>query len=176
MLGAVNVMNESDDKAGKTVKKSQAEDSRRKLLKAAAAGGGVAVGLKALPEAWRKPVIDVVVLPAHAQVSGDLSDPCSAVIIPLTTLTWNVQVTGTVLGIGGAGITVDATGTHGSETQNGSDTTDSSGAYSIVLGPFSCAGGGMGQVNVTVTSPHPLLEGDSASCPANTLKCAAAGP
>lgn len=44
-----------------------AEESRRKLLRKLAAGG---VAGAALPAAWSKPVIDSVILPAHAQTTG----------------------------------------------------------------------------------------------------------
>lgn len=44
-----------------------AGESRRKLLRKLAAGG---VAGAALPAAWSKPVIDSVILPAHAQTTG----------------------------------------------------------------------------------------------------------
>ena len=50
-----------------TDKKSN--DSRRKLLKSIAAGSGAVVAGKTLPEAWTKPVIDTVMLPAHAETT-----------------------------------------------------------------------------------------------------------
>ena len=50
-----------------TDKKSS--ESRRKLLKSIAAGGGAIVAGKSLPENWKKPVVDSVLLPAHAQTS-----------------------------------------------------------------------------------------------------------
>ena len=50
-----------------TDKKSS--ESRRKLLKSIAAGSGVIVAGKSLPESWSKPVVDSVMLPAHAQTS-----------------------------------------------------------------------------------------------------------
>jgi len=46
-----------------------ASESRRKLLKSLAAGGGVATTLVALPERWTRPVVDAVLIPAHAQTS-----------------------------------------------------------------------------------------------------------
>lgn len=46
------------------------KSSRRKLLKTLAAGGGVFVGTKAIPEKWTTPVVDSVLMPAHAQLSG----------------------------------------------------------------------------------------------------------
>jgi hypothetical protein len=44
-------------------------ESRRKLLKSIAAGSGAIVAGKSLPESWSKPVVDSVMLPAHAQTS-----------------------------------------------------------------------------------------------------------
>ncbi len=43
---------------------------RRRLLKALAAGGGAMAGAALLPGRWAKPVVEVGVLPAHAQVSA----------------------------------------------------------------------------------------------------------
>lgn len=50
-----------------TDKKSS--ESRRKLLKSLAVGSGAVVAGKALPESWSRPVVDSMVLPAHAQTS-----------------------------------------------------------------------------------------------------------
>ncbi len=44
-------------------------DSRRKLLKSIAAGSGAVVAGKSLPESWSKPVINSIVLPAHAELT-----------------------------------------------------------------------------------------------------------
>lgn len=45
-------------------------EKRRDVLKKAAAVGGVAVVAKAAPGSWTKPVVDSVLLPAHAQTSA----------------------------------------------------------------------------------------------------------
>jgi hypothetical protein len=45
--------------------------SKRKLLKSIAAGGGAVVAGKSLPESWSAPVIDSVMLPAHASTTQD---------------------------------------------------------------------------------------------------------
>lgn len=50
-----------------TDKKSN--ENRRNLLKSIAAGSGVIVAGKSLPESWSRPVVDSVMLPAHAQTS-----------------------------------------------------------------------------------------------------------
>ncbi len=42
---------------------------RRTALKSLVASGGLVAGSQALPETWRKPVVDTVFLPAHAMMS-----------------------------------------------------------------------------------------------------------
>lgn len=42
---------------------------RRKLLKSVVAGGGALTVAKTLPDQWARPVVDSVMLPAHAQAS-----------------------------------------------------------------------------------------------------------
>ncbi len=64
-----------------TDKKSN--DSRRKLLKSIAAGSGAVVAGKSLPESWSKPVINSIVLPAHATTTDDAEDlPSDATTTP----------------------------------------------------------------------------------------------
>lgn len=48
----------------------ESSESRRKLLKTIAAGGGAVIAGKSLPESWSRPVVDSVILPAHAQTSA----------------------------------------------------------------------------------------------------------
>jgi hypothetical protein len=48
---------------------NKSRESRRKLLKSIAAGSGAIVAGKSLPESWNRPVVDTVILPAHAQTS-----------------------------------------------------------------------------------------------------------
>jgi hypothetical protein len=45
------------------------ELSRRKLLERVALGGA-AISVTLLPSKWVKPVVETIVVPAHAQVSG----------------------------------------------------------------------------------------------------------
>ncbi len=45
------------------------KESRRKLLKTIVAGGGVVLAGKTIPKSWSRPVVDSVMLPAHAQTS-----------------------------------------------------------------------------------------------------------
>lgn len=51
------------------MKKEKLVESRRNLLKSALAGSGAVIAGKNLPENWAKPVVDSVMLPAHAQTS-----------------------------------------------------------------------------------------------------------
>ena len=52
-----------------------AQPDRRKVLLNIALGGSIAVGLTAMPEKWVKPVIDKVLVPAHAQTSECFAPP-----------------------------------------------------------------------------------------------------
>ena len=55
------------------MKSKNTSKNRRKLLKSIAAGSGVVVAGKSLPDNWSRPVVDSVMLPAHAQTSGSYS-------------------------------------------------------------------------------------------------------
>jgi len=82
-----------------TDKKSS--ESRRKLLKSIAAGSGAVVAGKSLPDKWTAPVVDSVMLPAHAQTSPatysttQQVDPCAGageqeILAPTTTIDFDV--------------------------------------------------------------------------------------
>lgn len=43
--------------------------ARRRVLKSMAAGGGAVVAAKSVPGEWTRPVVDAVLLPAHAQTT-----------------------------------------------------------------------------------------------------------
>lgn len=51
------------------MKNKNTNASRRILLKSIAAGSGAVIAGKNLPEKWAKPVVDSVMLPAHAETS-----------------------------------------------------------------------------------------------------------
>ena len=69
------------------MKNKKSDESRRKLLKSIAAGSGAIVAGKSLPENWTKPIVNSVVLPAHAVTSGQApSSPPSSP--PTTTVTF----------------------------------------------------------------------------------------
>jgi len=76
-------MNDSKNKnteAANTQKASASENKeqagRRRLLKA----GGVVASSALLPEKWSRPVVDTVLLPAHAQTSMPLTGPLGQTI------------------------------------------------------------------------------------------------
>lgn len=148
------------------IKKESIEDGaqtaspeRRRALRKIAAGLGTLAGYSVLPEQWTRPVISHVVLPAHAETSGEfpqdpgsirptLQDPCSLqllwrdrdyVIIQvegyLTPPTGNVNVTIAAEFDAGIGNTVSTT------------TTDAGGHFSEIL-TVTVAGKG----NVVVTT------------------------
>ena len=84
---------------------SESSNSRRKLLKTFAAGSGAVVAGKNLPESWTRPVVDSVMLPAHAQTS-----PCSPTIVDIaagnsdfSTLVLALQTAGLVETLSGPG-------------------------------------------------------------------------
>ena len=61
--------------------------NRRKLLKSVAATGGAIVAGKSIPQSWSKPVVDAVMLPAHAETTDEtISDPTTTVA-PTTSAT-----------------------------------------------------------------------------------------
>ncbi len=57
------------DPCQKTTKIVDIKKGRRAALKKIALGTGLAVGVAGLPRKWTQPVIDMVILPAHAQTS-----------------------------------------------------------------------------------------------------------
>ncbi len=50
--------------------KSEPNKSRREVLRKVLVGGGLVAGASFLPDKWVKPVVDVIVVPAHAQTSA----------------------------------------------------------------------------------------------------------
>ncbi len=52
-------------------KDNESDSSRRTILKSLAASSAAVAGQEVLPEDWKKPLIDTVVLPTHAQATTD---------------------------------------------------------------------------------------------------------
>ena len=67
------------------------DKARRKLLKTIVSGGGVIVAGKSLPESWTKPVVDSVMLPAHAETSPAEPTPCTPCLAAQTYCTGSGQ-------------------------------------------------------------------------------------
>ena len=63
-----------------TVPKNSETVNRRKLLKALAASGTATVTAHTLPTEWRKPLIEFVLLPAHAQVTPSSPPPPNQIL------------------------------------------------------------------------------------------------
>ena len=59
-----------ESKAGGEVSEVSKDNSKRKTLRNILMATGALAGSQALPSKWSKPVLDSVVLPAHAQVTG----------------------------------------------------------------------------------------------------------
>ena len=56
---------------------TRSKQSRRNLLKSMAAGSSAVIAGKSLPNDWAKPVVDSVLLPAHAETS-DITPPVAS--------------------------------------------------------------------------------------------------
>jgi hypothetical protein len=137
----------------------QANKARRKLLKTIAAGGGVVVAGKSLPDSWTRPVVDSVMLPAHAQTSpgsgtgggtgGGGTGSC------LVTGDYCAGQ-GTGAGAGSMVIRVSADGTIAVFIGNqvpGTDSIDptTGGSFAVVINSGAGSGSGGGTITVTGT-------------------------
>ena len=78
--------------------------NRRKLL--LGLGSGIA-GVAQLPEKWTKPVIDSVILPAHAQTSGTTSIPTTTPLAPCDLTIPSIQ-TAPLARVNGASYSLDS--------------------------------------------------------------------
>lgn len=63
--------NKPDSPGEASTSRHEAAGGRRRLVKGIAAGGGVVAGARFLPGEWSRPVVESVVLPAHAQATGE---------------------------------------------------------------------------------------------------------
>ena len=59
--------------------------TRRDALRKILAGTGVVAGAKALPEKWTKPVVNSIIVPAHAQTTGPEQTTTTTAAPPTTT-------------------------------------------------------------------------------------------
>ena len=92
----------------------KAVTNRRSWLKTGAVSAGTFATIGALvPNRWQKPIINHVLMPAHAQMSfaGSLRDPCDVQLVSgdATSTEVVVQVTGSVIPpTGGVDVTITA--------------------------------------------------------------------
>lgn len=75
---------------------AKTENRRRQILKSLALGGGTMVGLTHLPGRWVKPVIEAVVIPAHAQTSTTTTTATPTTTATATTTSAPTTTTTTV--------------------------------------------------------------------------------
>jgi hypothetical protein len=146
-----------------TDKKSH--ESRRKLLKSIAAGSGAIVAGKSLPEEWKKPVVDSIMLPAHAQTSPAPSPA------PETCSTINVtfSFTTTVIGNGAVGYDIYPAGGGGSIDGDGigffsNDVVNTTYSHTYAPGQYlvyAAVGGSPGTGSITGTGTVTCCTGDS---------------
>lgn len=132
----------------------QGNKARRKLLKSIVAGSGAVVAGKSLPEGWTRPVVDSVMLPAHAQTSpgggaGGGGGTC------LVTGDYCAG-TGTGPGAGSMVVRVSADGTIAVFIGNqvpGTDSIDptTGGSFAVVINSGAGSGSGGGTITVTGT-------------------------
>ncbi|KAB2888887.1 MAG: hypothetical protein F9K32_14865 [Desulfobulbaceae bacterium] len=135
-------------------------EGRRKALKKIAAGTSVLIGYSILPEEWSLPIIQSVVLPAHAATSGEVPPPpvvpsfvqCTIEWLDGDQLTQNISfvVTGSITPAGIYPIQVAFSTVGVVDSGTFPMNTDPTGVYSIGIGPVS--GPGYTQVTVVVTS------------------------
>jgi len=77
-------INQSDTSPAHPSRKAQVETNpagaaRRRLLRAVAGSGSVMLG-GLFSSGWQKPVVNAVILPAHAQLSGDIAPACAVTL------------------------------------------------------------------------------------------------
>jgi len=131
------------------------DKSRRSALKKLLVGAGVLAGYQVLPKRWATPIIEQVVLPAHAQTSGlSIHDPCESSLVSgnQDSVTVIINVKGYISpATANIPITIVATVTGGTgESTTNHTMTDASGNYSINM--IVNGGPGITFVSVLVTA------------------------
>ncbi len=89
----------TDEQNNETAQNLPKNQARRKTIKKLVIGAGALAGYSMLPEQWTKPIIEQIILPAHAQTSGlTLIDPLTLTLLSgtQTSATVSVRVAGAV--------------------------------------------------------------------------------
>ena len=103
---------------------------RRQLVASIATGSGAVIAGKQLPESWSKPVVNSVLLPAHAETTDEVISDATTTLAPTTTADPCCEIAGTYCGYFGDGraiqITVESNGALLIELDYGKQTFSSS--------------------------------------------------
>ena len=145
-----------------TDKKSS--ESRRKLLKSIAAGSGTVIAGKSLPKSWSKPVVDSVLLPAHAQTSpAPPPETCSTIKVTFSFTATGIDNGGVGYDIypAGGGVSIDGDGVAFNVPNDVVNIT-----YSHTYAPgqylvYAAVGGSPGSGSITGTGTVACCTGDS---------------
>lgn len=145
------------------------DGSRRRVLKTMVGGVTAATVYHLMPACWTKPIVDAILLPAHAATSGAiLEDSCQiAVLSGDSTSNWlELQVTGFISPpIGGLVTTMVVNPVAAGDPLTAETTTAADGTFAS--GPLLITGG-PGITEVTVTTTVAGVEG-SAQCSATLV-------
>lgn len=145
-------------------------DSRRRSFKKILGVGGVMAGSSFAAGQWTKPVVNAVLLPAHAQTSGvgSLTDPCTVTVVCTGQYEFQVNVNGFVEPAT-EGVAVDLAIQFGVSFEElgspetfGSDTTNTDGEYSATNN-YEVSPGSIRAIQVTATLPD-FPEAGEAPC------------
>ncbi|MGA8259483.1 MAG: hypothetical protein WB783_04645 [Arenicellales bacterium] len=149
-------------------------ESRRQSVKKILGAGSLMVGAPIASNHWVKPVVNAVMLPAHAATSpveirfdDSVGDPCSITVTCTDYHEFDVTVNGAVVPATG-GVDVDLTiqfelnnaGNFGSPVDSFSTSTDNNGEYSVTRNE---SGVGVSRIRVTATLPD-FPDAGSAVC------------
>ena len=141
---------------------------RRQALQKIIAGAGMVAGYHVLPDKWIRPVVDKMVLPAHAATSvPSLNDPCTLTLLSgnQSTATVQIRVDGFVIPpVNNLPVEIAATTNLSATPQVTNSTTGSDGTFSenitVTGGPgitsvsvTSTVTGAVGEANCSVTIP-----------------------
>lgn len=166
--------NDDKNKSGNAADDSEEEQQspkRTNLKRLLASGAVIAAGLES--SRWEKPIVNMVLLPAHAQLSGSLGDPC--ILSDVNFVNGSGVVSGVVQAVGGfspANLTMQvaisifnggAGGTLvGGGIINPNPVTNNAGNYSAAFN-FGVAGD---FIRAVVTFADQSLSTEQTSCPA----------
>ena len=134
------------------------DKSRRKLLKSIAAGSGAVIVGKSLPESWSRPVVDSVMLPAHAVTSMFRYGGLNLLFVLTDNDNDNDSILDTLLPTANAGVGGKPSGDTGLGVLMGNE-------VDIILQPRSNHGRWEGKLNTNGSKGRLTLVAQGAGCP-----------